>query len=722
MAETASLIIKVDSSGADRATRSLGNLDKAASGSERAANKLGKAWGVAIGLIGSAAVIGATRNYIRLSDEFANMSAKLRLVRGSSEDAAKAQRDLFAMSQRNSSELAATTDLYIKLGQASEDLAANHGLLLSVTDKVSKALVISGADAASSAAVIRQFSQAMASGALRGDEFISVMEGAPRLAKAIADGMGVAVGSLRDLAAQGKLTRDVIIKALEDQGVALDREFGQMPLTVSRATTQVQNAMAQLVGSTDEAKGASKGLAESIAGLARVLESEETKRGFASMVDGIAGITSAMVSAMPKIAAFNEELKKSFGLAGEDGKRKANFSDITSGLGGVLGGIKSGDRAAGTASGKRMTAGLRNVWFGSNKQVADFSGVTSSVEQQSKARWGGVTSSVDGTWNKPTSTADSVEPIIARTRATQELTEAQKAWFALEQEILDHEDLANAARTDYTNQQIRRANQLEDEAERQKQATDGLINDMQFELSLIGMSNAEREREIALRHAGAGATDEQRRAIADLIDKIGKAREADGYVQDMKSGLGDLFSTIGQGSDAATASIDRMFENLKRRATQALADRAIEGLIQGFAGMAGGGGWAGFASGFGKGFTGRATGGPVNRGGLYEVGEGGKSELLQSGGKTYLIPGTSGTVIPAKAGGMAGGQSAPQVNVSIHNAPAGAEVQQKQNASGGMDIDVIFRQIESNIASNLSAGASPINAAMQGRYGLRTAI
>lgn len=715
MTETASLIIKVDSSGADRATRNLGNLDKAAGNSERAANKLGKAWGIAIGAISSAAIIGVASNYVRISDAFANMSAKLQLVRGSAEDATKAQRDLFAMSQRNSSDLAATTDLYVKLGQASEELAANHGLLLSVTDKVSKALVISGADAASSAAVIRQFSQAMASGALRGDEFISVMEGAPRLAKAIADGMGVAVGSLRDLAGQGKLTRDVIIAALEDQGAAMDREFGQMPLTVSRATTKVQNAIGQLIGETDKGAKATAGLAEAIVGLADILQDPATQEAFNTTATWLVTLTKNAVAGSAAMVQLGKDIK-----ATADGSAKGDLGQQVADKRMV---IFNREQLTGAGSQTKLRAelaDLRRQYAESGEPARDaiaanpLSRISAGLSDSAPAEWKAKL--------RPKATGSSpVEATTARTKATQELTAAQKAQIAEEENLAAIESVWMEAATG----RVIREGELVKSAHDREEATRGLIDDMQFELSLVGMSNAEREKEIALRYAGVDATSAYGQQIAELTEKLGKAREAEGYVQDVKSGLGSLFSSIGEGSDAATASIDRMFDNLKRRAMDALADRAIEGLIQGFAGMAGGGGWAGFASGFGKGFSGgggRATGGPVSRGGLYEVGEGGKSELLQSGGKTYLIPGTSGTVIPAKSGGAGGGSAAPQVNVSIHNAPAGAEVKERQNSSGGIDIEVIFKQIEKGIASNVSAGASPINSAMQGRYGLRPAV
>ena len=129
---------------------------------------------------------------------------------------------------------------------------------------------------------------------------------------------------------------------------------------------------------------------------------------------------------------------------------------------------------------------------------------------------------------------------------------------------------------------------------------------------------------------------------------------------------------------------------------------------------------------------GRAVGGPVSSGKIYEVGEGGRPELFKQGGRTYLIPGNAGTVVPASmsgvgslermglGGGAGGGE--PQVNVTIHNAPEGADVQSRRNEKGGLDIDVIFRQMEGRMANNLANGAGPVHAALRGRYALEERV
>ena len=654
---TASLVIKVDSSGAAKATDNLNRLDRAAGNTERAANKLGKAWGVALGVVSSAVIIGATRAYIQQADAMANMSAKLKLVTGSTEAATKAQRSLFDLSQRTSSDLESTTDLYVKLGQSSKELAGNHELLLGITEKVSKALVISGADAASSAAVIRQFSQAMAAGALRGDEFISVMEGAPRLARALADGLGVPIGSLRKLAAEGKLTIDVIIKALEDQGVVLDREFGEMPLTVGRATAQVKNSLAQLVGETDKASTASGGLATAIKSVATALSDPALQDGFRTAATWLAEMTGKALAATSALLEYYGAVDKrgihtlNAQISDKEGEvfatqRSLKKTASIPWLGAMdAEALKKGQAELAELEAAREKVLARNA--AASKQSAigklsdGFNGVLGLVKP--------VTGSGAGT-----ATGGGNEAV---TRATRERTTATKELTLAEQEAL----LMQQSLRDVGAETLRITADNERATTSQGAATKRFIEDLKFEASLYGLSNVEREKAIALRQAETTATSELGQVIGALVEKREQAREADAYVQDLKGGLGDLFATIGEGSDKASASFDRMIENMKRKAAQALADKAIDGLLAGFAGMAGGGGWAGFKSGFAKGFGGggnKAAGGPLMAGNSYRVGDGGEAE--------WFTPSQNGTLTPeSKLGG--GGASIKNLKIVIEN-------------------------------------------------------
>ena len=308
MYETASLVIKVDSTGARRATDNLDKLDRAAGSSERAANKMGKAWGLALGYISSAVIIGATRALARQVDTMANLNARLGLVTSGTQALAKAQADVFAIAQRTSTDLEATADLYVKLAQGSDTLRGDQERLAGIVQTVSEALVVSGADAASTTAVIRQFAQALASGSLRGDEFVSVMEGAPRLARAIADGLQVPIGSLRQLAAQGDLTAEKVIAALESQRAAVEREFGKMPITIGRAMERVENSLQMLIGGADESSKASASLGAAISSLADALSDPQFQQGFRDTIGYLAEVAAKSIRAATALREY-------FGLA-----------------------------------------------------------------------------------------------------------------------------------------------------------------------------------------------------------------------------------------------------------------------------------------------------------------------------------------------------------------------------------------------------------------------
>ena len=174
---------------------------------------------------------------------------------------------------------------------------------------------------------------------------------------------------------------------------------------------------------------------------------------------------------------------------------------------------------------------------------------------------------------------------------------------------------------------------------------------MEFELSLLGLTNKEREWAIALQYAGADATDEQRRAIIDLSDSLVDAREKFEFFDDVKSSLADAFVDFATGAKSAKEAFGDFADTIFKRSVQLLADKAVEALFNAFSGgasgasgSAGGGGWGEF---FGSLFGGaKAGGGVVNSGMFYQVNEHGP-EMLSVGGRDFLMMGNqSGKVTP----------------------------------------------------------------------------
>lgn len=188
----------------------------------------------------------------QLIDVYKGLEARLKIVHQDTSEYATAQTQLYDIAMRTRVPLEDTYGLYIKLADSVKALGGNQQAALQLTESISKAIKLSGVSAASAGAALMQLSQAFASGVLRGDEFNSIMEQTPRLAKAIADGMGVPIGSLRALAEQGKLTADVVTQALMRQRGVLESEFKQLPVTVGDAITGIKNQWLQMVGEWDK--------------------------------------------------------------------------------------------------------------------------------------------------------------------------------------------------------------------------------------------------------------------------------------------------------------------------------------------------------------------------------------------------------------------------------------------------------------------------------------
>ena len=145
--------------------------------------------------------------------------------------------------------------LYGKLQQAVRMLDSEQQDALTITESISQALRISGASATEAQLALLQFGQALSAGVLRGEEFNSVVENSPRLAKALADGLNVPIGRLRKLAEEGRLTADVVVNALMSQKDKLAAEYAQLPMTVSQAFTRLLNAFGQWISRLDESTG-----------------------------------------------------------------------------------------------------------------------------------------------------------------------------------------------------------------------------------------------------------------------------------------------------------------------------------------------------------------------------------------------------------------------------------------------------------------------------------
>ncbi|HGE6721904.1 TPA: tape measure protein [Serratia marcescens] len=155
---------------------------------------------------------------------------------------------VFDISQETRSGLEATATLYGRLERATRSAGTSTEDLAKLTTTINKGLVVSGATAEEASSTMIQLSQALASGVLRGEEFNSISENGSRLAVALADSLGVTVGQLRAMAAEGKLTTDVVVKGLLSQGDVIAKEFGNTIQTMGQAFQIAGNNITKFIG------------------------------------------------------------------------------------------------------------------------------------------------------------------------------------------------------------------------------------------------------------------------------------------------------------------------------------------------------------------------------------------------------------------------------------------------------------------------------------------
>lgn len=229
--------------------------------------------GAVLSRIGGAIGVGlGVRELVEVADQYKNLQARLKLAVTSQEEFNRADAALFEIAQRNRAPLAETVTLYARLAPSVQALGRSQEQVLAATDAIGQAVSLSGASSEAAAGALMQLGQAFASGQLRGEEFNSVIEQTPRLAQAIADGMGVPLGSLRALAQEGKITSAAVLDALLKERARLAEEYASLPDTVSGALTRLKNAFQRAFGERDGNSGLTAGLAQALQLVAQHLE------------------------------------------------------------------------------------------------------------------------------------------------------------------------------------------------------------------------------------------------------------------------------------------------------------------------------------------------------------------------------------------------------------------------------------------------------------------
>jgi tape measure domain-containing protein len=287
----------------DRLGRSTGSLDRSFGSASTASDRFGMSL-KSLGLQALAlneirgltlALLAPLQRVGELSDVWKEMSARVGIFKDPAEKTADIMAQIGRVAQESRTPVAEVGKLYARLAQGLSEQHVSQKELLGIVQGMSDALLISGASAAEAGGAIMQFSQAMASGTLRGEEFNSVAEQAPIILDALASYLKVAKGTLRAMAAEGQITSDVMRKAIGAMSAQWRKSADEMPLTIGRAMTNLTSAFTQYLGTNrDVIQGTSlfsaaiNGLAKNLGTIGPAIEDAGTILFYAAMLRGVA--------------------------------------------------------------------------------------------------------------------------------------------------------------------------------------------------------------------------------------------------------------------------------------------------------------------------------------------------------------------------------------------------------------------------------------------------
>ncbi|MCP5901734.1 tape measure protein [Klebsiella pneumoniae] len=282
---------------------SMGRLEASVNRTERSIGSMERTMsslsGVAKGLLAALSV----QQVASYADAWTELNNKVANSVRTGETQAEVMQRIFDVSQATQSSLNGTATLYARLERGTRTYNTSAEDLTRLTTIINQGFAVSGATAQEAENAIIQLSQGIASGVLRGEEFNSVSEQGSRLMVALADSMGVSIGQLRAMAAQGQLTTDVVVKGLLSQGDAIGKEFANTTVSIAKGLQVAGNNVTKFFGENSTVKSFAAGFRDSVI---TISENLETLSSVLLVVAGIMGSRYAGALAMATSAKVSD--------------------------------------------------------------------------------------------------------------------------------------------------------------------------------------------------------------------------------------------------------------------------------------------------------------------------------------------------------------------------------------------------------------------------------
>jgi tape measure domain-containing protein len=710
-------------------------------------------------------VVDYGKRFLEAADAMSQMQARIERLTGSAAAATQTMQGLMRISSATGGSLQDTAKLWETLSTALRDTGATNGQIIQLTETLQKIGRIGGSSSEEMANALRQFGQSISSGTIRAEEFNSILEQMPELARQIAAGMGVSIGELRQLMLDGKLTAEDALNAIQKQTGSVNAEFEKLPRTLAQANNALTNSFLSMIDSVNQATGASSGMVTVIDSLTAALD----------RLAGKAISADAQISDLNSTAEMFNRRARTWSWLGLDGWEEQNkaLAGLSNKAAMLVGDLAAVSKASQTAANTKPIEIKTTATTTGSKSKGGASAAKKEADQYAKAQET-VNQKLDELRQKAELSAGSVGE-LSRAQAVLNAQQSLGNDATQEQVILAGQyaakawDNANALRAQAKaeKERIDAANKF-GTIQGKASKTAGLDSQYQKDIADIQQYAQLYPQKIGEAEAARAAIEQQYRdqrnaamweewaqqnaatqAAAAAFDSLGSvaSNALTGIITGSMS-ASDAMRSIGMtvlnsvinsfvqmgiewvksaimGQAAQTAAIGTVTAvqtaavatqtatSTAAAATTAAAwtPAAILSSIasMGTAAAIGLGAVAGVigANLLGK----RKNGGPVSAGGMYQVGEGGMPEIYQaSTGKQYMIPGDNGRVISNKD--MTSGGGGVVINIQNYTSSS-VDAQAGTDGNGGVTVDVIVADLNNGgpisnaITSNMNVKRTP---------------
>lgn len=247
--------------------KTTGELNKLDKGARNAGSGMKNAGGAASGLKTSMSMLAGAisvsliiewgKRFLEVADNMTQLQARIARLSTDAKTANETFSALANIASTTGASLSDTTKLWETLTSSLKEAGATNAQVLNLTDTLQKIGRIGGSSTEEMANALRQFGQSIASGTIRAEEFNSILEQMPELARQIAAGLGISMGELRARMLDGKLTAEDALNAIQDRTSVVNAEFAKLPRSISQATGSLETSFAKMIASINDATGAS---------------------------------------------------------------------------------------------------------------------------------------------------------------------------------------------------------------------------------------------------------------------------------------------------------------------------------------------------------------------------------------------------------------------------------------------------------------------------------